>query len=135
MFQPSGFIDKEKPDFVFKLQRAIYGLKQAPRAWYKELSNFLLQFGFVNTLSNPSIFVYTNNSCLIYFLVYVDDLIVTGNNDKFILEFIVKLATKFSYKELGDLSYFLGIEVLQKSDGMFLTQRKYILDLIDKFSI
>ena len=80
MAQPPGFIDKDQPTHVCKLHKAIYGLKQALRAWYQELSVFLLQYGFLNSTPDASLFIYANNYDIIYFLVYVDDLIITGSN-------------------------------------------------------
>lgn len=83
MQQPPGFVDSEKPDYVCKLQRAIYGLKHAPRAWYEALSLFLLDYGFLNSKANTSLFIYFNNSLTAYMLVYVNDITFIGNNEDF----------------------------------------------------
>ena len=80
MAQPPGYINKDTPSHVCKLHKAIYGLKQAPRAWYQELSKFLVNFGFTNSVSDASLFIYSKDSVIMYFLVYVDDLLVTGNH-------------------------------------------------------
>ena len=77
MSHPSGFVDKDNPSYVCKLNKAIYGLKQAPRAWYHELRIFLLQFGFQNSYSDTSLFVFHVDGHTMYLLVYVDDLIIT----------------------------------------------------------
>lgn len=77
MQQPLGFIDKTNPTFVCKLRKAIYGLKQAPRAWYNELKGFLLSYGIVNSHSDTSLFIYHTPIVSLYFLVYVEYLIVT----------------------------------------------------------
>ena len=126
MQQPPGYVDQNNPNFVYKLRIAIYGLKQVPRAWHNELKGFLLSYGFVNSHSDTSLFIYYMSVMEVYFLVYVDDLIVIGNENAFITQFMQALATRFSIKDLGDLNYFLGIEVLLTTSSMLLTQDKYI---------
>lgn len=135
MAQPPGFVDKAYPSYVCKLQKAIYGLKQAPRAWYSELRQCLLAMGFVNTTSDTSLFVFQHSGITAYFLVYVDDLILTGNDSAFLNRVIDSLGTKFSLKDMGDLSYFLGVEVLRSSKGCFLSQRKYVVDLLTRHNM
>jgi hypothetical protein len=132
MSQPPGFRDQSSPDYVCCLKKAIYGLKQAPRAWYTALKQALLEFGFVNTKSDSSLFVYAVASTTAYFLVYVDDLIITSNNSHFAASIIQQLGRKFSLKDLGPLHFFLGIEVIPTQNGLFLTQHKYIRDLLAK---
>lgn len=78
MQQPPGFVDHGHPKFVCKLWKAIYGLKHAPTAWYDELQGFLLSFGFANSTNDTSLFIYHKEATTLYFLIYVDDLIVTG---------------------------------------------------------
>lgn len=124
MSQPTGFIDKEHPTHVCKLNKAIYGLKQAPRAWYTELKNFLLSSGFHNSISDPSLFLYQHGTSILYLLVYVDDIIVTGPSHSHLTHFINTLAAHFSLKDLGPLSYFLGVEVVPNTHGLFLNQTK-----------
>ncbi|KAI5328775.1 hypothetical protein L3X38_028172 [Prunus dulcis] len=130
MVQPPGFVDSNHPSYVCKLRKALYGLKQAPRAWYKELHSFLLSHGFVNAISDASLFLFKNGTTVIYFLVSVDDLLITGNNSTLVAKFIQLLATRFSVKDLGSLHYFLGVEVLPTATGLFLSQQKYIHDLL-----
>lgn len=125
-------MDPDRPDYVVCLKKAIYCLKQAPRAWYIEIKNFLLQIGFVNSLADASLFVYCRGSVLIYMLVYVNDIILTGNNNEAIASVISTLAGWFSLKDEGDIHYFLGIEVTRTNKGLHLMQRKYILDLLTK---
>ena len=112
MKQPLGFRSPKKPDHVCCLTKAIYGLKQAPRAWYSALKQALLEFGFINAKSNSSLFVFYDGSILAYCLVYVDDLILTGNNSTFVASIIDQLGQKFSIKDLGSLHFFLGVEVI-----------------------
>ncbi|WJZ93815.1 hypothetical protein VitviT2T_012722 [Vitis vinifera] len=135
MAQPLGYVDQDNPTHVCRLQKAFYGLKQTSRAWYTELKTFLFNFGFVNSKSNTSLFIYQCWSVTIYFLVYVDDLLVTGNCSQSIWKFVDALAHRFSLKDLGPLSYFLGVEVISTSDGMFLSQHKYVCDLLAKFHL
>ena len=135
MSQPPGFIDSKNPSFVCKLHKAIYGLKQAPRAWYYELRTFLLTYGFRNSHSDTSLFIYTSSHHILYLLVYVDDIVVTGNNNDFLAVFVSRLAARFSLKDLGNLSYFLGVEVLNHSHGLLLSQRRYITDMLTKLDM
>ncbi|KAI3701690.1 hypothetical protein L6452_26950 [Arctium lappa] len=132
MSQPPGFTDSSFPHHVCKLNKAIYGLRQASRAWYNELKSFLFSTGFKPTISDPSLFVHTSTSSPIYILFYVDDIIITGPNPSKVSSFITSLATRFSLKDLGNLSYFHGVEVLPHSNGLFLSQAKYILDLLHR---
>ena len=117
-----------------KLNKAIYGLKQAPRAWFDKLKATLLRFQFRSSKCDPSLIVYTDSkNTVIYMLVYVDDIIVTGNNSAFIKSLVTKLNSEFSLKDLGSLDYFLGIEVRPQPNGaIILTQSKYIRDLLGK---
>jgi hypothetical protein len=130
MQQPPGFVDQDHPSYVCKLRKAIYGLKQAPRAWYHELRTFLLSSGFKNSHADTSLFVLTTAAQKMYILVYVDDLIITGDNTKMIDSFVDGLAHRFSIKDLGQLSYFLGVEVVPNQQGILLSQRRYILDIL-----
>ncbi|KAJ9566804.1 hypothetical protein OSB04_002770 [Centaurea solstitialis] len=130
MVEPPGYVDPKNPSYVCKLSKALYGLKQAPRVWYQELRNFLLQSGFKNSIADSSLFILQTPESTIYLLVYVDDIIITGNSDTHLHTFITNLATRFSLKDLGALSYFLGVEVRPYSHGLFLTQQKYICDLL-----
>ncbi|XP_019057527.1 PREDICTED: uncharacterized protein LOC109116485 [Tarenaya hassleriana] len=132
MSQPPGFIDRDKPSFVCKLQKAIYGLKQAPRAWYKELCSFFLATGFINALSDTSLFILLHGDTSIYLLVYVDDIIITRNQPTAIRKYIDMLASRFSLKDLGNLSYFIGVEVTKTKTGILLTQERYITDLLTR---
>ncbi|RVW25345.1 Retrovirus-related Pol polyprotein from transposon RE1 [Vitis vinifera] len=132
MSQPPGFIDRDHSHHVCKLRKAIYGLKQAPRAWYHELRQFLLQFGFINSIADTSLFIFNNHGTILYLLVYVDDIIITGNNVEAAQTFIQQLSQRFSLKDLGPLTYFLGVEVTSHTNGLFLSQRKYIVYLLNR---
>ncbi|KAI9156543.1 hypothetical protein LWI28_008344 [Acer negundo] len=129
MAQPLGFIDSDHPTHVCKLKKAIYGLKQAPRAWYHELREFLLVVGFKNSYTDTSLFVLNTGGTILYLLIYVDDIILTGNNSAHVDQFVNTLAQRFSLKDLGPFSYFLGVKVLPYKHGTLLSQRRYIQDL------
>ncbi|KAG8503946.1 hypothetical protein CXB51_002234 [Gossypium anomalum] len=94
MTQPPGFIDRNNPNHVCWLRKAIYGLKQALRAWYHELRSFLLSFGFINSIVDASLFVFCGHSTVIYLFVYVDDIIVTGNTSSAISQFLQNLSAR-----------------------------------------
>lgn len=122
MSQPAGFIHPSLPHYVCKLHKALYGLKQAPRAWFQALREFLISCGFTNSKSDASLFIYKSDSIIAYFLIYVDDLLLTGNNPSFLEEFKASLAAKFSLKDLGQPSHFLGGEIVPTTTGLFLSQ-------------
>lgn len=131
--QPPGFVDPDCPHHVCRLKKALYGLKQAPRAWYQELKTFLCQMGCHNSSADTSVFIYLHGSHVLYILVYVDDIIITGSSSSLVSACIHVLASRFSLKEPADLHYFLGIEVTRTRSGLHLMQRKYIVDLLIKF--
>ncbi|CAL0330266.1 unnamed protein product [Lupinus luteus] len=117
---------------VCKLQISIYGLKQASRQWHDKLNNILLQIGYTKSFAGHSLFVKnTNNGCTAI-LVYIDDLVLTGNDIKDIMNTKTILHDKFSIKDLGELKFFLGMEVARSKRGIILYQRKYTLDLLEE---
>lgn len=111
----------------------MYGLKQAPRAWFEKLHTALISFGFTSAKSNQSLFIRYTPQHTIYILVYVDDILITVDNTNIITNLIKDLNKQFALKDLGNLNYFLGIEVTYLSGGkIHLSQRKYIQDLLIK---
>lgn len=130
--QPPGFIDPDRPHHVCRLKKALYGLKQAPRAWYQELKTFLGQMGCYNSVADTSVFIYIQGAHVLYILVYVDDIIITGSSLSMVSACIHVLSSRFSLKDPTDLHYFLGIEVTRTRSGLHLMQRKYIIDLLTK---
>jgi len=130
MEQPLGYVDSSHPTHVCRLKKAIYGLKQEPRAWFHRFSHFLLTVGFNSSLADSSLFVYSSAHEIIYLLLYVDDIIITGSNMALIDTFIRKLRHEFSMKDLDTLNYFLGLEVTHSATGIFLSQLKYTRDLL-----
>ncbi|RVW44415.1 Retrovirus-related Pol polyprotein from transposon RE1 [Vitis vinifera] len=132
MHQPQGFIDPVNPNYVCKLNKSLYGLKQAPRAWFEKLHQALGILGFSSTKSDQSLFINITPTHSTYILVYVDDILITGNNDQFVQHVITQLNNQFALKDLGDIDYFLGIQVKHTSAGMHLSQAKYISNLLQK---
>jgi hypothetical protein len=130
MRQPRGFEDPMFPNHVCKLHRSLYGLKQAPRAWFQRFSDYLEDLGFVGSQADYSLFTYHHNSITILLLIYVDDILLTGNSESHLLKLIADLGHFFSMKDLGRLHYFLGLEAILTSQGLSLTQTKYALDLL-----
>ncbi|WOH15705.1 hypothetical protein DCAR_0935248 [Daucus carota subsp. sativus] len=118
------------PNLVCKLVKSLYGLRQAPREWFLKFCTVLIQYGFKQTHTDHSLFVLKVNNSMVAVLVYVDDILVTGNDLKLINTVKAHLAKHFLIKDLGPLHYFLGIEAARSSAGIFLNQRKYTLDII-----
>ncbi|WVZ78229.1 LOW QUALITY PROTEIN: hypothetical protein U9M48_025977 [Paspalum notatum var. saurae] len=135
MEQPKGFQSKTHPEYVCKLKKALYGLKQAPRAWYGKIGEFLIQNGFKVAPSDSSLFVKSKEGRLAIVLVYVDDLIITGDNTEEIQRIRDNLSIRFQMKELGELKHFLGLEVEHTKDGIFLGQQKYAKDLLQRYGM
>lgn len=130
MVQPQGFIDKCFPHYVCKLNKTAYGLKQSSCEWFLKLSKFLLSIGFKASKVDPSLFIYRSGSSICFFLVYVDDVIVTGNGSSVLESLKSKLASTFSIRDLGALHYFLGVEIVKLPQGIILSQQKYLRDIL-----
>jgi hypothetical protein len=129
MKQPPGYKDKSLPHYVCKLDKAIYGLKQAPRAWYSILSEKLLQLGFHVSKAGTSLFFYNRGGVIIFLLVYVDNIIVASSSQG-VSALLKDLGAEFALKDLGQLHYFLGIEVKQQDGELHLSQMKYASDIL-----
>ncbi|KAL5724899.1 hypothetical protein ACHQM5_008106 [Ranunculus cassubicifolius] len=129
MTLPSGFA-KHGENRVCKLNKSLYGLKQASRQWFAKFSTTLVKAGFTQSKSDYSLFTCINGTDSTFILVYVDDIIVTGNNPIVIQKIKKFLEQQFYIKDLGRLKYFLGIEVARSKGGLFLTQRKYTMDIL-----
>ncbi|KAJ9535875.1 hypothetical protein OSB04_un000963 [Centaurea solstitialis] len=131
--QPEGFVDHTKPNHVYILDKALYGLKQAPRAWYDHLSNALLDNGFYKGKIDPTLFIKTEGDDILLVQVYVDDIIFGSTNSDMCTWFSDLMTTRFEMSMLRELSFFLGLQVLQKPDGILINQSKYIGDLLKRF--
>nr|XP_043639314.1 uncharacterized mitochondrial protein AtMg00810-like [Erigeron canadensis] len=134
MTLPEGYFNSDDQR-VCRLKKSLYGLKQAPRQWNAKLTQALLENNFVQSRSDYSLFTKSEGNVFIALLVYVDDIIVTGNNIDVINEFKMFLNSKFMIKDLGLLKYFLVIEVIKTEYGLCLSQRKYCMDLLNEFGL
>ena len=135
MMQPEGYEDNAHPDFVCRLRKALYGLKQAPKAWSDKIGQYLVTIGFQISNSDFSLYVKRTNRGIVLVVIYVDDLIITGDSDADINEVKLLLKQKFEMKDLGELRYFLGIEVIRSPSGIWLLQRQYGLDMLSKYGM
>ena len=130
MQAPLGYL--ECPDKVCLLRRALYGLKQAPRAWFGKFSSIVHQFGFSSNPHDTTLFIRRSDKGMILLLLYVDDMIITGDDHSSISDFKQLLYQHFEMKDLGHLSYFLGLEICSNSTGYYLSQAKYASDLLSR---
>ena len=124
MSQSDGFVDQAKPTYVCKLHKTLYGLKQAPRAWFETLRGALLTWGFHNSVSDTSLFYSHKHGRMLLLLVYVDDILITGDSQADVQQVIDALHTQFALKTLGSVHYFLGFEVLRTPLGLLISARK-----------
>ncbi|GJU60739.1 putative RNA-directed DNA polymerase [Tanacetum coccineum] len=134
MLPPPGFF-KENENKVCKLKKSLYGLKQAPRQWNHKLAEVLFEAGFVQSKNDHSLYIKKEGETCLYLLVYVDDLVLTGNSEVEMNRFKEFLSNKFKIKDLGELKYFLGIEVLRTKSGLCLNQRKYCLEMLHEYGL
>ncbi|KAK1420482.1 hypothetical protein QVD17_22111 [Tagetes erecta] len=134
MSLPEGYFNDSKTK-VCKLVKSIYGLKQASRNWNEKLTKTLIDIGFVQSKSDYSLYVKTHGDNISILLVYVDDIILTGNNQSEIQNIKSLLSSTFRIKDLGCLKYFLGMEVLETEEGIVLNQRKYCMELLSDFGM
>jgi hypothetical protein len=132
--QPQGFEVEDRKTHVCKLKKALYGLKQAPRAWYGRIDSFLTSLGFTKSKVDPNLYFKVMNDEPVILLLYVDDLFLTGE-EKFITECKKKLIAEFEMKDLGLVHYFLGLEVWQSPEKIFLNQGKYAVEILKRFDM
>jgi hypothetical protein len=135
MEQPPCFEGDWYPDHVYKLSKALYGLKQAPRVWYECLSYFLISNVFKVRKSDPTLFTKTCNGDLFICQIYVDGIVFGSTNQNSCEEFSRVMTQKFEMFMMGDLTYFLRFQVKQLKEGTFLSQTKYIQDILKKFGM
>jgi len=124
--QPPGFENTNKPNHVFKLTNALYGLKQAPRAWYERLSTFLIKNNFSRGNIDTTLFRKDDKSNFLIVQIYVDDIIFGSTNEKMCEEFSSLMQCEFEMSMIGELRFFLGLQIKQENDGIFICQEKYI---------
>nr|GEW14222.1 uncharacterized mitochondrial protein AtMg00810-like [Tanacetum cinerariifolium] len=131
--QPLGFQDPKFLHRVHKVEKAMYGLHQAPRAWYDTFSKYLLDNGFQRGSIDQTLFVRKHKGEFLLVQVYVDDIIFGSPNPKLCREFEALMHDKFQMSAMCELNFFLGLQVLQKKDDIFLLQDKYVGDILKKF--
>ncbi|GJT42849.1 retrovirus-related pol polyprotein from transposon TNT 1-94 [Tanacetum coccineum] len=133
--QPEGFVDQDNPSHVYKLKKALYGLKQAPRAWYDMLSSFLISQQFSKGAVDPTLFTRHARNDLLLVQIYVDDIIFASTNTAMCNEFANLMTTKFKMSMMGQMSFFLGLQISQSPRGIFINQSKYASEIIKKYGL
>ncbi|GJX33058.1 putative ribonuclease H-like domain-containing protein [Tanacetum coccineum] len=126
--QPPGFVDPEFPNRVYKVEKALYGLHQAPRAWYETLSTYLLENGFRRGTIDKTLFIKKIKNDILLVQVYVDDIIFGSTKESLSTEFEQLMHKRFQMSSMGELTFFLGLQVEQRKDGIFLSQDKYVYE-------
>ncbi|GJX73486.1 putative ribonuclease H-like domain-containing protein [Tanacetum coccineum] len=130
--QPSGFEDLDFPDRVYKVEKALYGLNQAPRAWYETLSTYMLDNGFQRVKIDKTLFIKRHKGDILLVQVYVDDIIFGSTKKESCFAFEKSMHEKFHMSSMGELTFFLGLQVKQKKDGIFISQDKYVEEILKK---
>ncbi|GJV89593.1 retrovirus-related pol polyprotein from transposon TNT 1-94 [Tanacetum coccineum] len=133
--QPEGFIDADHPSHVYKLKKALYGLKQAPRAWYDELSTFLLQNHFFKGTIDPTLFIRRFDDDILVVQVYVDDIIFGSTHPRYTQLFSDLMKSRFEMSMMGEMTFFLGLQVNQSPRGIFINQSNYVLEILKKYGM
>ncbi len=121
--QPPGYEDMSHPDYVYRLCKTLYGLKQTSRAWHDKIAEYLVTIGFRMSNADHSLYVRKSDEGIVVITIYVDDLIVGGDNEKEVEHVKSFFKQKFDMKDLGELKFFLGIEVIKRPEGIWLLQR------------
>ncbi|GJV78799.1 retrovirus-related pol polyprotein from transposon TNT 1-94 [Tanacetum coccineum] len=133
--QPLGFIYFKKPDHVYKLKKALYGLKQVPKAWYDRLKAFLIKHEYRIGMVDNTFFTKKKSSNLIIVQIYVDDIIFGSTCQDMCDEFAKIMHDEFEMSMMGELNFFLGLQIKQMKDGIFFNQSKYIKEMRKKFGL
>ncbi|GJX22537.1 putative ribonuclease H-like domain-containing protein [Tanacetum coccineum] len=129
--QPPGFEDPQFPDKVYKVEKALYGLHQAPRAWYETLSTYLVENGFRKGTIDKTLFIKKDKGDILLVKVYVDSIIFGSTKNSLCTEFESLMHKKFQISSLGELTFFLGLQVRQRDDVIFISQDKYVADILN----
>jgi len=133
--QPKGFQDPHHPHHIYKLKKALYGLKQAPQAWYERLATYLLAKGFTRGQADWTLFIRNQGKHKLIAQIYVDDIIFGATLDSQAHEFSKEMKQEFEISMIGKLNYFLGLQVEQTSEGIFISQSKYAKDMAKRFGL
>ena len=123
------------PNAVCRLKKPLYGLKQAPHAWHSKITQYLHQIGFWMSKSDTSLYIRHESDNPIVIILYVDDLVIRGQDLAEITKVKSLLSGRFEMKDLHELHYFLGIEVIRTSVGILISQRHHVLNLLYKFGL
>ena len=133
--QLEGFVDPNKRDIVFKLHKALYGLKQVPRAWYERFHNYLIQISFQRTNDNSNLYVKEGlDKKIVIKEIFVDDTIFIGNDD-LCKEFAKKMSKDFYMSMFCEIKFFVGLQIQQSKNGIYIIKSKYIKDILKKFGM
>ncbi|GJV08610.1 putative ribonuclease H-like domain-containing protein [Tanacetum coccineum] len=132
--QPPGFEDPDHPDKVYKVVKALYGLHQAPRAWYDTLANYLLCNGFQRGKIDQTLFIKRQKGHILLVQIYVDDIIFGSTKKELCDEFEKLMKDKFQMSSMGELTFFLGLQIQQKKKGIFISQDKYVNEILRKYN-
>ncbi|GJS50803.1 putative ribonuclease H-like domain-containing protein [Tanacetum coccineum] len=132
--QPPGFEDPDHPDKVYKVVKALYGLHQAPRAWYDTLATYLLSNGFQRGQIDQTLFIKRHKGHILLVQIYVDDIIFGSTKKELCDEFEKLMKDKFQMSSMGELTFFLGLQVQQSKKGIFISQDKYVHEILRKFN-
>ncbi|GKA91095.1 retrovirus-related pol polyprotein from transposon TNT 1-94, partial [Tanacetum coccineum] len=130
-----AFLTSEYPSHVYKLKKALYGLKQAPHAWYDMLSSFLISQHFYKGAVDPTLFIRKAGNDLLLIQIYVDNIVFASTNTALCNEFANQMTTKFKMSMMGQMSFFLGLQISQNHRGIFLNQSKYAFEIIKKYGL
>ncbi|GJS79258.1 putative ribonuclease H-like domain-containing protein [Tanacetum coccineum] len=133
--QPPGFEDPEFPDRVYKVEKALYRLHQVSRAWYETLSTYLLENGFQRGKIDNTLFIKKHKGDIFLVQVYVDDIIFGSTKKELCIALEKLMHEKFQMSYMGELTLFLGLQVKQKKDGIFISQEKYVAKILKKFRL
>ncbi|GJU38864.1 retrovirus-related pol polyprotein from transposon TNT 1-94, partial [Tanacetum coccineum] len=133
--QPEGFEDPDNPTHVYRLKKALYGLKQAPRAWYDTLSKFLMANNFFKGAVDPTLFTRKSGKHILLVQIYVDDIIFASTDHNACHIFSKEMSSKFQMSMMGQMSFFLGLQVSQSPGGIFINQAKYALEILKKYGM
>ncbi|GKC60234.1 retrovirus-related pol polyprotein from transposon TNT 1-94 [Tanacetum coccineum] len=133
--QPDGFVDPYFPDHVYRLKKTLYGLKQAPRAWYDKLSSFLIEHHFTKGIVDPTLFTRCHGGDILLVQVYVNDIIFGSTNLYFSKRFANIIKSNFEMSMMGELKFFLRLQVYQSPCGIFISQSQYAIELLKKHGI
>ncbi|GJT46626.1 retrovirus-related pol polyprotein from transposon TNT 1-94 [Tanacetum coccineum] len=135
VIQPEGFVDPDHLTHVYRLKKALYSLKQAPRAWYDTLSRFLLDNKFSKGAVDPTLFTRKTGKHILLVQIYVDDIIFALTDLKACKIFSYEMSSKFLMSMMGQMSFFLGLQVSQNPGGIFINQSKFALEILKKFGM